>query len=189
MEVTRLGDKSELQWPAYTTATAMWDLWAASVTYTTTHGSSGSLTHWERPGIKPASLQILVRFISAEPWWEFPLPFFKFNETDFSCQPFGWVWLCWLDEQQWHAIFRPDPQTRPHMCSCLLFSSSGLDADGSEALESSIPRRWRETGPQGAAWRVITWVPWIVTWVRQNSIAVSHSTSQSIYYRGLAHPK
>ena len=38
--------------------------------YTAAHGSDGSLTHWVRPGIKPASSWILVRFVSAEPWWE-----------------------------------------------------------------------------------------------------------------------
>ena len=38
----------------------------ASATYTTTHGSTGSLTHWVRPGIEPASSWMLVRFIN--PW-------------------------------------------------------------------------------------------------------------------------
>ena len=42
MEVPRLGVKSELQLPAYTTATATPDL-APSVTYTTAHGDAGSL--------------------------------------------------------------------------------------------------------------------------------------------------
>ena len=37
---------------------------AASVTYTTVHGNTGSLTHWERPEIKPASSWILVRFLT-----------------------------------------------------------------------------------------------------------------------------
>ena len=44
MEVSRLGVESELQLPAYTRATATRDpscIW----TYTTTHGSMGSLTH------------------------------------------------------------------------------------------------------------------------------------------------
>ena len=41
-------------------------------TYTTAHGNAGSLIHWERPRIKPASSWILVRFISAQPWWEHP---------------------------------------------------------------------------------------------------------------------
>ena len=31
------------------------------------HSNAGSLTHWTRPGIEPASLWILGRFISAEP--------------------------------------------------------------------------------------------------------------------------
>ena len=32
--------------------------------------NAGSLTHWVRPGIEPMSSWILVRFLSAEPWWE-----------------------------------------------------------------------------------------------------------------------
>ena len=37
------------------------------VTYTRAHSNFGSLTHWARPGIEPASSWMLVRFISAEP--------------------------------------------------------------------------------------------------------------------------
>ena len=48
VEVPRLGVESELQLRAYTTA----------------HGNAGSLTQWSRPGIKPASLWILVRFVN-----------------------------------------------------------------------------------------------------------------------------
>ena len=33
-------------------------------TYTTAHGNAGSLTHWERPGIKPASLWMLGSFVN-----------------------------------------------------------------------------------------------------------------------------
>ena len=40
------------------------------VTYTTTQGTTSSLTHWERPGIEPTSSWILVGFITAEPQWE-----------------------------------------------------------------------------------------------------------------------
>ena len=43
---------------------------AVSVTYTTAHGNTRSITHWVRPGIEPASSWILVGFISAEPQWE-----------------------------------------------------------------------------------------------------------------------
>ena len=65
MEFPRLGAESELQLPATATATATW-IWASSVTYTTAHGNTRSLTHWERPGIKPRSSWILVRFVN--PW-------------------------------------------------------------------------------------------------------------------------
>ena len=58
MEVPRLGVKSELQLPQ------QHQIRAASVTYTTAHSNAGSLTHWMRPGIKPASSQILVGFLS-----------------------------------------------------------------------------------------------------------------------------
>ena len=54
MEVPRLGVKSELQLLAYTTA----------------HSNARSLTHWARPGIKPASSWILVGFITTKPLWE-----------------------------------------------------------------------------------------------------------------------
>ena len=48
---------------------------AVSATYTTVHGNTGSLTHWVRPGLEPASSWILVRFVSTEPLWEFPQVF------------------------------------------------------------------------------------------------------------------
>ena len=51
-------------------------IWAASVTYTTAHNNAGSLTHWARPGIEPASSWILVGFFSAAPQQEFPEPSF-----------------------------------------------------------------------------------------------------------------
>ena len=44
MEVPRLGVESELQLPAYTTATATPDP-SLSVTYTAAHGNARSLTH------------------------------------------------------------------------------------------------------------------------------------------------
>ena len=60
----RLGVKSQLQLPAYTTATVTQDPNHVS-TYTTAQGDVGSLTHWARPGIEPASSWILVRFIKS----------------------------------------------------------------------------------------------------------------------------
>ena len=56
MEVSRLGVEWELQPLAYSAATA--------------HGNARSLTHQARPGVKPASSWLQVRFISAEPRWE-----------------------------------------------------------------------------------------------------------------------
>ena len=41
-----------------------------SFTYTTAHGNTGYLTHWARPGVKPATLCFLVRFISTAPQWK-----------------------------------------------------------------------------------------------------------------------
>ena len=40
---------------------------ATSATYTTAHGNTGSLMHTARPGIRPTSLWIVVRFISIVP--------------------------------------------------------------------------------------------------------------------------
>ena len=41
-----------------------------SVTYATAHGNNGSLTHWARPGIEPASSCIPVGFVTTEPQQE-----------------------------------------------------------------------------------------------------------------------
>ena len=45
---------------------------AASASLTTTHGNTGSLTHWARPGTEPATSWFLVGFVSAAPRWELP---------------------------------------------------------------------------------------------------------------------
>ena len=42
---------------------------AASATYTIAHGNARSLTHWVKPGIKPAFPWILVGFSTSEPQW------------------------------------------------------------------------------------------------------------------------
>ena len=39
-------------------------IWASSETYTTAHGNSGSLIHWARPGIEPATSWSLVAFLN-----------------------------------------------------------------------------------------------------------------------------
>ena len=48
-------------------------IWATSATYTTAPSNAGSLTHWARPGIEPASSWILVSFVSTAPQQEFLL--------------------------------------------------------------------------------------------------------------------
>ena len=40
---------------------------AVSMTYTTAHGNTGSLTHWVRPGIKPTTSWFIVGFVSPAP--------------------------------------------------------------------------------------------------------------------------
>ena len=47
-------------------------------------GNTQPLTHWARPGIKPASLWILVRFITAQPQWELPKIHFLKNDSNIS---------------------------------------------------------------------------------------------------------
>ena len=71
MEVLRLGSNwSYSCWPKPQPSQPQ--IQASSATYTTAHDNTGSLTHWVRPGIKPTSSQMLVRFISTEPQWELP---------------------------------------------------------------------------------------------------------------------
>ena len=95
MEVPRLGDESELQLPAYTTASATPD---PSHVYKLHHGSRKcwTLTHCARPGFKPISSWILVRFISAEPQRELPISLF-FSllcggvSHSITCSPSSWT--------------------------------------------------------------------------------------------------
>ena len=66
LEFPKLGVKSELKLPAYTTATARQDL-SHVWTYSKTHSNTGSLTHWAGPGIEPISSWIVVGFVTAKP--------------------------------------------------------------------------------------------------------------------------
>jgi len=74
MEVPWRGAELELQLPTYATAIATPDLshvfdpHCSRSTYT--HGKSGSLNHWEGPGIEPTSSWILVGFVTPEPQQE-----------------------------------------------------------------------------------------------------------------------
>jgi len=61
-----------------------------SVIYTTAHCKSGSITHWARSGIKPATW-FLVGFISTVPGWEF------LSELSLSLRPSIYShWMWWL---------------------------------------------------------------------------------------------
>ena len=81
-------------------------IWAASATYTTTHGNTGSLTHWAKPGMEPETSWFLVGFVSAVPERERQ---YFFKESDdhlythtlaqviiFCDLPHSYVWSCTL---------------------------------------------------------------------------------------------
>ena len=78
MEVPRLGVKSEHQsyscWPI--PQPQQCGIQAKSATYTIAHSNAGSLTNWARPGIKPATSWILVRFVTH--WATMGTPFLAF---------------------------------------------------------------------------------------------------------------
>ena len=79
-------------------------IWAMSSTYTTAHGNSGSPAHWARPGIKPASSLILVRFITTEPQGELQVQISKLVVIYF--QPFkGVISLCGFHNFCWDLAF------------------------------------------------------------------------------------
>ena len=66
MEVPTLGVEWKWYPLAYATATATPDL-SCVFDLTSAHGNARSLTHWVRPGIKPMSSWILIRFATAGP--------------------------------------------------------------------------------------------------------------------------
>ena len=63
MEVSRVGVELELQLPAYTIATATWDL-SCVCNLNNSHSKARSLTHEARPAIEPAPSWILVSFVT-----------------------------------------------------------------------------------------------------------------------------
>ena len=65
MDVPRLGVKPQLQLPGYATATATATPNPSRICdIHPTHHNAGSLNHWARPRIEPASPWILVRFLT-----------------------------------------------------------------------------------------------------------------------------
>ena len=69
MEVPRRAVESELQLPAYTTATATWDSSLVCALYHSSqqHTANQILNPLSGARIKPASSWILVRFVTTEP--------------------------------------------------------------------------------------------------------------------------
>ena len=65
------GNRSYSFWP--TPQPQQHGIQTASVTYTTAHGNTKSLTHWAKLGMEPTSSWILIGFVTAEPQLEFPL--------------------------------------------------------------------------------------------------------------------
>ena len=122
MEVPRLGVESKLEPLAYTTATP--DL--SCVCNTTARGNTRSLTHWSRPGIKPVSLWILVRFVPAEPWWKhWHMDFFFFKNL---------IWPMWTPSSWFLYLFGRNPLLLEHFLA--LWTPSSPCAFTSPALES-----------------------------------------------------
>ena len=62
-----------------------------SATYITAHGNAGSLTHWVRPGIEPATSWFLVGFISAALQWELPSSKFLLGLPPYQSRSLHWV--------------------------------------------------------------------------------------------------
>ena len=106
MEVPRLAVQSELQLPACTTATATPD-WSCICDLHHSSWQCRSLTHWTRPGIKPASSWILVGFVNC---WATMLPPVTF------CHQFPW----------WCILATPG---REDELQLLCFASQAVEAE------------------------------------------------------------
>ena len=93
---------------------------ASSVTYTTSCGNAGSLTHWTRPGIEPVSTWILVRFLNH--WVTKGTPVFpcllllKFWRILFKIWKYSF-WICLMCIHIWFRLCIPRHNT---MCYCVI---------------------------------------------------------------------
>ena len=87
---------------------------AASATYTIVRSNTGSLTHWAKPGIKPASSWILVRFVSTAPQRELIVWLFLSSFIEhLLC-----AWYCEVLRMQ--RMLGLWPQMNPHSCHSYL---------------------------------------------------------------------
>ena len=130
LEVPRLGIQLELQLLAYTKVTATPD---PSCVCDPHHSSPQCWIHWVRPGIKPPTSWILVRFVSAVPWWELqPIylnaSFFpSLNEGSvIQCEPLCPKFLCGQYQQSWKfsCPFITNPPLHHNQCQPSLDSKS-----------------------------------------------------------------
>ena len=91
-------------------------IWAMSATYyTTAHGNAGSLTHWLRPGIEPATSWFLVRFVSDAPQQELQNSFILTQPLQGSRKRWytiqlNWskLWIMFLTEEDFLPGTKPE---------------------------------------------------------------------------------
>ena len=89
--------------------------------YTMAHGSAGSLAHWAGPRMKPASLCILVGFVTTEPQRELQDPCLYPYSSVFARMTYKWnpvvcrIWL-WLGSFRIKDVFEIHP-------SCFVYHS------------------------------------------------------------------
>ena len=116
-----------------------------SATYTTALSNAGSLTHWARPGIEPASSWMLVRFFSGEPWWELQVKAFLIRGQSFTVQMC--IFLALLGIGTWnHILFLrplsliavPSPEGQLTLF-CLVVKVPRFDSIDLTSLISSSP--------------------------------------------------
>ena len=131
------------------------------------HSNMESLTHWARPGIKPVSSWILVRFVTTEPQQEQPkvgfllllLSFISLYILDINP---SWWWVCFLLGLGRSSIFRGGLEVWMHVSSSFpcLFSrlSVGLSAFLSFFF-SAAPTAYGGSQARGRLWILVRFIP------------------------------
>ena len=102
---------------AYGNSQAGGQIRAAAAGLHHSHSNTGSLTHWLRPGIKPASSWVLVRFITTELQWELLTSFFFFNYSWFTMLCQFLLYNKWPSYTCTYILFLIKSSTRnPYQC-------------------------------------------------------------------------
>ena len=117
---------------------------AESVTYTTAHGNAGSLTHWARLGIQPASSWMLVRFISTEPLWELQgmglwifLVFFMKRSPYQNFFLSFLIYFVWLHLQH-VEVPRPGTESEPQLQQCRILQPTASGQGSHPCLYNNL---------------------------------------------------